>query len=70
MHDLLLQYTQLLYKLFLYDVSIFSQKWLLVTVVPACIYLVFFFVKWVVLTTPVWLPLSIVFHSLSLFRRK
>jgi hypothetical protein len=31
-------------------------------------YLMFFFLKWVVLTTPVWIPLSIIFSSFSLFK--
>jgi hypothetical protein len=30
----------------------------------------FFFIKWVVLTTPIWMPFSIIFSSLRIFGKK
>jgi len=45
----------------MYDMQVFSQPWIYYwLLVPALGYLAFFFLKWTVMTTPVWLPLSIV----------
>jgi hypothetical protein len=63
MKEIALQYANMLFVMFQYDISILSQKWLIFTVVPAVFYLVFFFIKWVVLTTPLWLPLTIIFSA-------
>lgn len=50
----------LLVRCYEYDVSVFSQPWIYWTVIPALAYLVFFLVKWAVLTAPAWLPVWIV----------
>lgn len=53
-------YLSLLWKCFEYDVEVFSSAWIYVLfLIPACVYLAFFFVKWIVLTVPVWLPIYI-----------
>lgn len=70
MKELLLNYLTLLYGLFQYDISVFSHKWLIITVVPAAFYLVFFFIKWAVLTAPIWMPLSIIVSGGLFFRRR
>lgn len=50
-----------------YDISVMSQPWMYwCLLIPIACYLVFFFLKWAVLTAPVWLPLSLVIGS---FRR-
>lgn len=45
---------------FAYDVAAFSNPWLYVFVIPIIFYLWFFVVKWLILTLPIWLPLSII----------
>lgn len=45
---------------YLYDVEVFSSPWIYYTIFPAIIYVMFFFVKWTVLTAPVWLPLALI----------
>ena len=68
MKELLLNYLNILFAMFKYDLDVFtSHKWIIYTVVPGVIYLVFFFVKWLVLTTPVWMPFSIIFSGRSVF---
>lgn len=49
-------YTDLLWSSFLYDYEVFSKPWLYAWLIPASIYLGFFFIKWVVLTLPLWGP--------------
>ena len=55
-----------------YDVAVLSQPWMYIPLlIPAMCYLAFFFVKWTVLTAPLWLPLSFVFGALRIkFERK
>ena len=51
----------LLYRCFAYDVEVLSQPWLYwCLLIPACCYMMFFFMKWTVLTAPLWLPFAIV----------
>lgn len=46
-----------LIRLWEFDVWVFSQWWLYAPLlIPAALYLAFFFVKWMVLTAPLWLP--------------
>ena len=55
---------QVLYECWLFDLWVFSQWWLYAPLlIPAAGYLVFFFVKWVVLTAPAWLPVSLIVGS-------
>jgi hypothetical protein len=54
----------LLIQCFEYDVAVFSQPWLYVLFFPALFYLAFFCLKWLVLTAPLWLPLSVFAHAL------
>lgn len=50
-----------------YDVAVFSEPWMYIPfLVPVTLYLVFFFLKWMVLTLPVWLPMKII---VSMFQR-
>ena len=70
MKELFLQYLNMLYPLFQYDISILSQKWMIFTIIPAALYLIFFFIKWAVLTTPLWLPISLALSGLSIFKNR
>ena len=58
-NDIINEYLQFLWTQFQHDWSIFTNPWVLYTIVPAIIYFIFFFVKWWILLVPVTLPLSI-----------
>ena len=46
-----------LQQLYLFDVWVFSQWWMYAPLlIPIMFYFVFFILKWVVLTLPVWYP--------------
>jgi hypothetical protein len=53
------------WQCFQYDVQIFSKPWLYYTILPAIGYLIFFLVKWCILTTPLWVPVTIVLRVLN-----
>lgn len=57
--NVLNEYVEFLWTQFQYDWSVFTNPWLLYTVVPAVLYLVFFCVKWWVLLVPITLPLTV-----------
>lgn len=57
--EILNEYISFLWNQFQHDWSILSNPWVLYTVIPACLYLCFFVVKWWVLLVPITLPLSI-----------
>jgi len=58
---------ELLVRCFEYDVEVFSQPWMYwCLLIPATFYLMFFFMKWAVLTAPVWLPIAMI---ISAFRQ-
>ena len=47
-----------------YDIAVMSQPWMYWWfLVPIIFYVAFFFVKWAVLTAPVWLPFALVVQS-------
>jgi len=54
----------MLLDLWTYDIEVFSNKWMYIPLcLPAAVYLTFFFLKWSVLTAPVWLPISLIFRA-------
>lgn len=56
---------QTLLRLWLFDIYVFSQPWLYYwLLVPACFYLVFFVLKWWVITLPIWLPISLICQAI------
>jgi len=56
--------TQTLYDLWKYDIEVFSKGWLYYwLLIPAIAYTAFFFLKWTVITAPVWLPVYIITGS-------
>jgi len=70
MHPIFEKYFEILLKMFEYDMAMMAQPWMYYTVVPILGYLVFFFVKWVVLTMPMWMPFTIVISAATARRRK
>jgi len=49
-----------LVSFWLFDVAVFSSPWLYIPfLIPFMFYLMFFFIKWSLLTAPLWLPLKI-----------
>jgi hypothetical protein len=53
-------YLQFLWLQFQYDWSILSNPWVLYTIIPAVLYVVFFMAKWWILLVPITLPLTII----------
>lgn len=52
--NILISYLTVLYSQFMFDVDVFSQWWMYAFLcIPAGGYLVFFILKWVVLTLPI-----------------
>ena len=45
----------------IFDIWVFSQWWLYAPLlIPFCFYMMFFIMKWTILTLPIWLPIVIV----------
>ncbi len=67
MGALIVRYFTILLECFEYDIYVFKQMWIYYWVlIPAIYYLAFFFLKWVVLTAPVWLPFGLIFRIFQL----
>lgn len=49
---------------FLFDLWFFTQWWAYVFILPIVFYIPFFFIKWIIITAPVWLPLHLIFSGL------
>jgi hypothetical protein len=65
--DVLHKYLEFLWNSFQYDMEVFSQAWLYYwALLPATGYFIFFIIKWIVLTAPVWLPVVIVIRVANL----
>lgn len=65
------EYIEFLWKMFQYDMSVFSQGWMYwLLLIPAGFYFVFFILKWVVLTVPLWMPLVIIVNTFGSAIRK
>jgi len=66
MIEILYTYLNFLWEAFQYDMNVFSQGWLYYwLLIPAVGYLIFFFIKWVVITAPVWLPIKLIFEAIG-----
>lgn len=47
-----------------WDIAVFSQPWMYwLLCIPASVFLAFFFLKWVVITAPIWLPVVIIIKA-------
>jgi hypothetical protein len=64
--EILLELVILIFKtlvdLWLFDLEVFSNKWMYIPLcIPAFGYLIFFVVKWAVLLYPLWGTLALIF---------
>lgn len=53
------EYLTLLWTQLQYDWNMFTTPWVLYTLIPALIYLVFFWFKWFILLAPITIPLTV-----------
>lgn len=53
------EYLNFLWQQFQYDWSWMSNPWVLYPVIPIILYLIFFTIKWIVLLTPITLPIMV-----------
>jgi len=71
MNSTIQKYLDLLWQLFEYDIAVMSQPWMYYwLMIPAIGYLIFFFCKWIVLTTPIWIAPFMVLQSLKGTKKK
>ena len=69
--EILTAYLNILWNSFQWDIHYFSQPWLYYwLLVPFIFYLIFFFVKWMILTTPIWLPFRIILGGIFYIKYK
>ena len=59
MNESIEAYLDFLWTQLQYDVSVFSNPWVLYPILPAFLYFLFFFCKWWVLLVPITLPISL-----------
>ena len=65
------RYFDLLAEQFEYDLVQMSNPWMYyLLLIPILFYLAFFFIKWMVLTAPIWLPGSFILGAINLTIRK
>ena len=65
MEEILKNYLELLWNSFQYDMEIYGEEWVWYTVIPLILYTIVFFIKWIVLTTPMWLPIRLALGGLK-----
>ena len=59
MEQILVTYFGILLAQFQWDVAVMSQPWMYwCALVPILFFLVFFVLKWTVLTAPIWIPIA------------
>jgi len=59
--EVISEYLTFLWRMFQYDMDVFSKGWLYYWIlIPAIFYFAFYMIKWVVLTCPIWMPFSII----------
>ena len=63
------EYLTFIWRMFQYDMDVFSKGWLYYwLLIPAMFYFAFYMLKWVVLTCPIWMPISIIVKTLVSFK--
>ena len=63
MNETIAAYFDFLWQQFQHDWSIFTHPWVLYTVIPALLYSIFFWIKWLILLAPITVPLSLLRQS-------
>lgn len=52
-------------ELLKWDIRVMSQPWMYwLGLIPIFGFIIFFFVKWAVLTAPLWIPLGMIFSAI------
>lgn len=65
MYEILNEYVKILFECWKWDIWFYSQWWTYACLlIPAMAYLPFFFLKWAMLTAPIWLPINLAFQSI------
>ena len=59
MNETIEAYLAFLWEQFQYDWSWMSNPWVLYTLLPECLYLIFFICKWTVLLAPITIPIMV-----------
>lgn len=54
-----------LLSFWLFDVWFYCQWWAYAFIFPVIFYTIFFFIKWAILTAPLWLPFHIIVNSIT-----
>jgi hypothetical protein len=57
-------YFATLISCFQYDMDVYSKGWIYWWILPVIFYTAFFFIKWTVLTAPLWLPFRMILSGL------
>ena len=62
--NLIAFYLDTIVSFFQFDIMVFSQWWLYAPFfIPCVFYMMFFFLKWTILFSPIWLPLRLILHK-------
>jgi hypothetical protein len=56
--------------MFEYDMEIMSKPWMIYTIIPIVGYFIFFLFKWAVLTTPIWMPFTLIIGANRAVKKK
>jgi len=60
------EYVTFLWRMFQYDMDVFSKPWIYwILLIPAMFYFAFFMIKWCILTTPLWMPIVIIMNTIK-----
>ena len=66
MREKLAMIAEALLDMYLRDIEIMSQPWMYWwRLIPITFYVVFFLIKWAILTAPIWLPVAIIAKARS-----
>lgn len=64
--EVLSKYLDFLWNNFQHDMGVFSQPWMYYwLLIPAIGYFIFFILKWLLFTAPLWLPVSVIIRVMN-----
>jgi hypothetical protein len=53
-------------QLYLWDITVMSNQWMYIPfLVPIFFFLIFFIIKWVILTLPIWIIPAMIFRKIK-----
>ncbi len=71
LEELLESYLNKLYYYWQYDLTVFENEWLYIPfLLPAIGYIVFFILKWSILTAPFWIPIRMSLKGINFLYSK